>query len=106
MTGATQCVTSNEGLTRLSMRSQTSRRRHAVGDSAVRFIAWVFGTFVVVSTCATCRMREAQANWVIDAFGFLHGLCGSCAGRLRDFEVSERASVPRAAAEWTAWTWK
>lgn len=77
-----------------------------MGESAVRFITRVFSAFVVAPKCASCRTREIQANWVIDAFGCVHGLCGSCGGRLRGFEVSVRASVPRAAAEWTAWTWK
>src|SRR5260370_42075238 len=87
------------------MRSQTSRRRHAVGESAVRFITRVFSAFVVAPKCASCRTREIQANWVIDAFGCVHGLCGSCGGPLGGVLVSGGAPVPRAAADEAAWGW-
>ena len=95
----TQCETSDESLALLSMRSQTSRRLHAAGDSAIRFITWLFGAFVASPTCASCGTSEARTNWGIDMLGCVHGLCADCAGTPPATVVSGRAPLRRDSEE-------
>jgi hypothetical protein len=71
---------------------------------AVEFITRLCAGFVAAPTCAVCGRREAQAKWVIDALGGIHGRCGNCAGLLGGFDDSARTAPRSAAKEWTTWT--
>lgn len=62
---------------------------------AVGFITRLCAAFVAAPMCAVCRGSEAEAAWVIDALGQIHGLCGNCAG----LDDSEQASPPRGAED-------
>jgi hypothetical protein len=54
-------------------------KRHTIAEAAIEFVTGLCAALVAAPTCMACGNKAAQAGWVIDALGGIHGLCTDCA---------------------------